>query len=183
MFKIGTLYGADDAEVRYDNIYQLQQHPTWSRVAIGAKDRQIPLMLEIAKSWQGPYGVLYVLVVPRLGHEPGRYQIPEPCDFDALELFAYTFQEYFERDGRHHLWLMDLPSRAQLVYDNHDIIYAYGDMEWYTQFLDKKGFLRQDVDIACPHSHHYNQEFDSCEDEILKYWEWKHFPLQEQDNS
>ena len=77
---------------------------------------------------------------------------------------------------------MDLPSHSQLVYDNHDIIYAYGNVEWYSQFLDTRGFSRQDVKIACPHRHHYNQEFDKCEDEILKYWQWKYFPLQEQDD-
>jgi hypothetical protein len=182
MFKIGTLYGPDDTEFQYDNIYQLEKYPTWSRLAIGAKDKQIPLMLEIIKSWHGPFGVLYVLVTSRLGHELGRYQIPEPCSFDDLELFAYTFQEYFEQDGRHHLWFTDMPSRSQLVYDNHDIIYAYGNIEWYCQFLDARGFSRQDVRIANPHSHLYNQEFDRCEDEILKYWNWKHFPLQEHDD-
>lgn len=182
MFKIGTVYGVEDTEFQYDDIYQVQKFPTWSRVAIGANNQQIPLILEIAKSWQGPFGVLYVLVTPRLGHQPGRYQNPEPCDFDAIELFAYTFQEYFERDGRHHLWLMDLPSNSQLVYDNHDIIYAYGDVERYTQFLDKKGFSRKDVRIACPHSHYFNQELDSYEDEIMKYWDWKYFPLQKQDD-
>jgi hypothetical protein len=182
MFKIGTLLAADEVECHYDNIYQVQDFPTWSRMAIGARDKQISLMLEIAKSWQGPYGVLYVLLVSRLGKEPGRYQNPEPCNFNTLEALARTFQEYLERDGRHHLWFMDLPSRSQLVYDNHNIIYAYGDIAWYSQFLDKKGFSRQDVKIACPHTHNYNREFDEAEDRILKHWEWKHFPLQEDDD-
>lgn len=182
MFKLGTLYGDNDVECQYGNIYEIQRQPTWSRVAIGANDRQIPLLLEIAKTWRGPYGILYVLITSRLGHEPGRYQSPEPCNFDALEVFAYTFQEYFERGGRHNLWLMDLSSHSQVIYDNHDIIYAYGNIEWYSQFLEARGFSRQDMHIACPHSHYYNPEFDRCEDDILKYWDWKHFPLQDQDD-
>jgi hypothetical protein len=181
MFKIGTLFGPDDTEFRYGDNYDIQTFPTWSRVAIGAESGHIPLMLEIARSWRGPFGILYVLVVSRLGHEPGRYQNPEPCSFDDLERFAHAFQEYFERDGRHHLWFMDLPSHSQLVYDNHNIIYAYGDIAWYCEFLKTRGFSQQEVQIACPHSHHYNQEFDNCEDEITKYWSWKRFPLQERD--
>jgi hypothetical protein len=181
MFKISSFYGSDEVETHYDNIYEIQEYPSWSRLAIGAKEEHIPLMLEIAKSWQGPYGILYVLVVSRLGHHrPGRYQISQPCTLEDLDLFGSTFQEYFERDGRHHLWLMDLFSRSQLVFDNHGIIYAYGDVAWYSRFLDRSGFTREEVKISCPHGHHYNHEMDHFEDEIMNYWDWKWFPLQDE---
>lgn len=178
MFKIGTLHGPDDVEFQYGDVFQIREHPTWSRVAIGANDRQIQLMLDVAKSWQGPYGVLYVLVTSRLGHEAGRYQAAEPCDLDALARFAHKFREYFEEDGRHHVWFADVSSGAQFVYDNHDIVYAYGDIPGYTEFLKQKGFSEQDVHIPCPHAYYYHPEFDDSEREVLKYWEWKYFPLQ-----
>jgi len=72
-------------------------------------------------------GTLYVLTVSRRGNNCARYQSAAPCSFDSLELFAHTFQEYFEGDARRHLWFIDVPTGAQLVYDNHDLIYSYGN--------------------------------------------------------
>jgi hypothetical protein len=185
MFKISTFQGTAEVEVSYENVYEVQENQTLSRVAIGPKAEQVSLLLEIAESWAGPFGVLYVLVVPRRDqHRPGRYQIPEPCVFSELGTFAKTFKDYFERDGRHHLWIMDLPSRSQLVYDRHGIVYAYGDVKRYCQFLDEKGFARQKIDVPCPHGHHYNAAMDHFEDEIMRYWQWKWSPLRkENDNS
>lgn len=179
-YKFGSLQGANGVEHKYGNLFRHEVHPEWSRVIIAPDEQQIPLMLDIAKRWEGPYGIFYVLKLSRLGHTAARYQSPEPCSFDNLELFASTFQEYFEGDGRHHLWFIDVPTGAQLVYDNHDLIYAYGNDGDIISFLESKGFSAGDPQIPCPHEHRYNQEFDSSEDEIMKYFEWKKFPLQEE---
>ena len=124
-------------------------------------------MLEIAKKWEGPYGILYVLKVPRLGHEAGRYQSPEPCSFDELELFTNAFQKYFEEDGRHHLWFKDLATNNQLVYDNHDLIFTYGNDNEIIDFLKSKGFNEGLLKVPVPHAHNYNQEYDRAK---MKLW-------------
>ena len=165
----------------YGNIYSHEINPKWSRVTIGANEKQISLMLEIAEKWHGPYGILYVLLVPRLGHEDARYQSPTHCTFDELELFAYTFQEYFEGDARHELWIKDLSSENQLVYDNHDLIYSYGNDNDIIDFLKTKGFIEGSLKIPDPHQHQYNQEYDNREDEIMEYFKWIKFPLKDND--
>jgi len=140
MFKIGTRYGPDDVELRYGNVYQCQDYPQWSRTAIGADANQIPLMLEMAKSWPGPYGLLYVLVLSRRGHARARYQCPRPCGYNELESFAHQFRQYLEKDARHNLWIKDVGSP------------------------------------------YYHAEFDDAEDQIINYWNWKPFPLEDTDN-
>ena len=166
----------------YGDIYTHEVRSDCSRVIIGANEKQIPLMLEIAKKWEGPYGILYVLKVPRLGHEGGRYQSPELCSFDELELFANAFQKYFEEDGHHHLWFKDLATINQLVYDNHDLIFTYGNDNEIIDFLKSKGFNEGLLKVPVPHAHNYNQEYDKIEDEITAYFKWKKFPLQDIDN-
>jgi hypothetical protein len=163
----------------YGNVYKREIHPKWSRVTFAPNNQQIFMMLEIAKGWKGSFGILYVLTVSRRSHEPGRYQSPKPCSFKELELFAHAFQDFFEGDGRHHLWFTDVPSGNQLVYDNHNLVYSYGDDERTVALLKSHGFSENDPRIPCPHLHCFNQEFDNREDEIMKYFEWKRFPLQE----
>jgi hypothetical protein len=179
-YKFGSLKGRGGEEFRYGDVYSHEVYPDWSRVTIGANENQIHLMLEIAKGWAGPYGILYVLVASRLGHGDGRYQSPEPCSYDDLELFAYTFQEYFEQDGRHHIWFMDLSGNSQLIYDNHDLIYSYGDDERVIAMLESKGMSAGDPGIPGPHEHRFNQEYDRAEDEIMEYFRWIKSPLQDE---
>ncbi|MBT8352661.1 MAG: hypothetical protein KJO26_15690 [Deltaproteobacteria bacterium] len=176
-YKFGILQDNEWEEYRYGNVFAHEVYPDWSRVTIGADHKHISLMLDIAKQWEGPYDILYVLVVPRSAHGAARYQSPEPCSFDDLELFAYTFQEYFEGDGRHHVWFMDISSNYRIIYDNHDLIYTYGNDNAVMGILEAKGFKESSPQMPAPHGHCFNQELDKYEGEIMAYFEWITFPL------
>lgn len=177
-YKFGSLTDTGGEEFMYGNLFRHEVQQAWSRVTIASTDHHIPLMLDIAKRWSGPFGILYVLTVSRLGHVSARYQSPEPCTFDDLEIFARKFQDYFEGDGRHDLWFIDVATGSQLIYDKHNLIYSYGSDDIVISLLKSKGFKEGDAQIPCPHEHCYNQEFDMSEDEIMKYFEWIQFPLQ-----
>ena len=180
-YKFGSLQGADKIQHKYGDVFRHEVYPGWSRVTIAPDARQIALMLEIARQWNGPYGILYVLLLSRPGcHTPARYQSPEPCSFQDLERFARTFEDYFEGDGRHHLWFIDVPTSSRLVYDNHNLIYAYGNDDDVIALLNSKGLSAGDPNIPCGHFHNYNPEFDRSEDDIMAYFDWKEFPLQEE---
>jgi hypothetical protein len=169
-------------EFTYRNIWQREEYPGWSRLVIGAREREIPLILELCRDMRGSFEVLYVLIGPRTGHVPGGYQNPEPIAYDTLELFLYNFQEYLEQDGRHHLWVMSRNNDGQFIFDNHNVVYAYGDLPRHESHLDAMGFVPGQVVIPSPHSHLYHQEFDSAEDELMKYWSWIKFSLEPSDD-
>jgi len=179
-YKFGITQNHENQRYRHTNLFRKEIRSDWSRITIAPKEKHVALMLEIMKNWPGPYGILYVLKVPRRDHQAARYQSPEPCSYEELEHFACTFQEYFEGDARHHIWFADIPSGSQLVYDNHDLIYSYGQDEEVVAVLKTKGFEEGNPIIPSPHVHCYNQEFDTKEDDIMKYFEWIEFPLQEQ---
>jgi hypothetical protein len=181
-YKFVSLGESGGEEYQYGNVFAHEVYPDWSRVTIGANEHQVRLMLEIARQWAGPFGILYVLVSPRLGHEAARYQSAQPCSYDDLELFAYTFEEYFEQDSRHHLWVIDIRTNSRLVYDDHDHIYSYGNDDEVVSLLKAKGFSEGNVQIPIPHQHRYNPEHDDSEDEIMEYWEWIASPLEEHDD-
>jgi hypothetical protein len=164
-------------EFTHPNLWSREEHPGWSRLRIGARERKIPLILDLCRGFQGPFGILYVLLASRLGRDAGRYQSPEPVGYDDLELFLYTFQEFLEQDGRHHLWVMSTSGEGQFVFDNHNILYAYGDLAQYQASLQAAGFREGSIKIPAPHAHHYHAEFDRAEDEIMEYWDWIRYPL------
>ena len=168
----------------YQDRWSLEKTTGPERLAVAPRGRRhIDVLLELAGCLQEPFGILYVLLLSRTGaHSPGRYQSPFPTTREETEAFARRFTNYFEGDGRHHLWLMSLPDQATLVYDNHDLVYAYGPLDRFKSVLTRLGFSEGAVAIPVPHQHSWNQEYDSTEDEVMEYWGWKRFPLQADDD-
>lgn len=169
-------------EYTHPNLWQRDDYDDWSRLTIGAEDKEIPLILDLCKRSGGEFGILYVLLASRTGNESARYQSPYPVEYEELELFLYSYQEYLEQDGRHHLWVMSLNSDDQYIYDNHNIIHTYGDLDAHVQVLESRGFTAGEVGIPTPHGHNYHEEFDGAEEEMLKHWDWIKFPLEPSDD-
>lgn len=172
----------DTEEFTHPDVWQREEYPDWSRLTIGVRDQEIPLILDLSSSLPGPFGVLYVLLTSRCGREPGRYQSPYPIPHEDLKLFLYTFQNYFEQDGRHDLWVTSVGGEGQLVFDNHNVVYAYGPMDEYERRLRLRGLEPGEVRHPSPHTHNYHLEFDSDEDDLMEHWEWIHFPLDPSDD-
>ncbi len=129
-----------------------------------------------------PFGLLYVLLIPRAGGESGRYQSPTPINSAELEDFLWQYQDLLEKDARQHLWITSVDDSSLLVFDNHDVIYAYGPLAGFEGVLRSNGLTRcETVCFPVPHMHKYNAEFDQLAREIMKHWEWIRFPLQESD--
>jgi hypothetical protein len=126
--------------------------------------------------------LLYVLVVPRGNAESGRYQSPEPQTGTAVRSFLTEFSKFFESDGRHNLWIASKSGSEMLIYDRHNVIYAYGPLTAWTQALAADGFNEvPDVRFPSPHSHHYHQRLDLEQDRLITYYDWHRTPSKESD--
>lgn len=100
-----------------------------------------------------------------------------------MEEFLWKFQELFEKDARQHIWVGSTDNSSLLVYDNHNVIYAYGPLEEFKEILNSCGLKKSDdVCFPKPHIHKYNVEFDEQAQQLLNHWEWVRFPLQESDD-
>jgi hypothetical protein len=129
-----------------------------------------------------PYWVLYVLIIPRTdGIQPGRYQSPEAVTADELDAFLDEFGSFLESDGRHDLWVKSAPTPGLLVYDRHEIVYGYGDLERMKAVLEVEGYAPGAVDIPNPHSHHYYSQNDETLRRMIEEWSWVYSPLQPSD--
>ena len=166
-----------DAEFAHPNVFQREDEEGWSRLTIGAREGEVGMMLELAKELKGPFVVLYVLVGSRADNEHGRYQSPGPLKLDKVEAFMTCFEDFIEQDGRHHVWIISTMGDGQLIFDNHNMIFAYGNLERYESILKSWGFEEGKVDIPAAHTHHLHEEFDSVETELMESWKWKRMPL------
>jgi hypothetical protein len=185
-FKFGAMADGPPREMAafaYPNRWAIERTTGPERLVIAPAQDHVDLMLDLARELREPFGILYVLLLSRFDKaSPGRYQSPTPCDRQAMGSFFQKFKAFFEGDGRHHVWVMSLPDHATLVYDQHNVIYAYGQLDRYKEVAARHGLSEGPVSFPVPHAHCYNAEFDKDEDRILKWWDWKQFPLQDGDD-
>lgn len=137
-------------------------------------------LLQLAGCLQGPFRLLYVLHTPRGEAEPGRYESPA-ISGDELDRFLRKFAEYLAADARFDIWIHSPESRATLVWDRHDQIFAYGPLAKYEKVLVALGYSEGECEISFPHIHHYRSEHDAAARALLHAFSWRHSPLRPED--
>ena len=180
MAKFSTLNSAgDEISFSYGDCFFRQPTSSGSRLTIGPALSHVDTLFALAATWPTQhYYVLYVLLISHSGAQPGRYQSPLIESLEDLLLFLATYERFFESDGRHHVWVASAHNEGTLVYDQHDIIFAYGDLPTYETVLRQRGFTQGDFWFPCPHCHSYPSEHIVDEEELLAHFPWQFSPLQ-----
>jgi hypothetical protein len=182
-YKLGIVRGDLWVEHSHPPVYERFDmgggHGERLQVAVPGGDPEV--FRSLLTCIEPPFMLLYVLHTPRGEGEPGRYQSP-PVDRAAVEDFLARFSDYLRSDGRFHLWARSQSSNASLVWDNHNIIYAYGPLDDYGQQLNRLGFAEGSSPISFAHTHNYRPECDADAAAVLGLWEWYKTPLQPSDS-
>ena len=154
------------------------------RLCFTADKDFVSLLLSLSQALAEPFYFLYVLIVSRrTEHNEARYQSPE-LSMKKLHSFLSYNKNFFEQDGRHNLWIHSPANNATVVYDRHEIGYAYGPIELFKSILtsnDLKEVHAIEQYTSVPHEHYYHAEFDDEEASVIKTFDWQKSPLREQD--
>jgi len=166
----------------FGNLYDIEQTTNGDRLVIAPDDHQVDLIAKLTDQLTPPFYLLYVLLVSRLGYESGRYQSSLFETNEMLRAFLNQYREYIETDGRFHLWVGTLNQSGTLVFDHHNVIFAYGQTDKYVNVLKQEGSRKHKICIPSPHTHNYYPDNDKYEDIMSNDCDWKHFPLEEGDD-
>lgn len=141
------------------------------RLIIGTSCSRVDLMLELAKPLSESFVFCYEVRSERGGFELGAYQ-SDALSFAELSNILCEFKGLIERDARHHTYIFPQGVSALIVYDEHDLLYAYGDLDSYRNFLIGKGFVEDFFELPFPHIHAYMDEMDEQETQLMKSHCW-----------
>jgi len=174
--------GEKDESFRYPHVYQVESREDQRRLVVGPAGRHCQLAAQLAACLPEPLKLLYVLVVPGNNDSDGaRYESPVLSRAE-VEAFLQDHERFLQSDGRHHLWLSN-PRTGTVVYDRHEILYAYGPIEEYLKVLHAWGVVAGEIMIPAPHWHLYHREFDAEEAAVVGRWRWLKKPLRDQDEA
>ncbi|HSI72403.1 MAG TPA: hypothetical protein VK934_04440 [Fimbriimonas sp.] len=180
--KIGRLENYEDVPAFARDGYELHDFQNGRRsVLVRCALDPIGFLSHVLNKAQGPVSLLYVLLLSRKDENAlGRYQSPYIDVAEALH-FLQRFREFLMSDARHELWIHS-PESLDVVYDRHERIWIYGDIDSIVGWVEGAGIPKEPLEpIPVPHSHHYHAEFDDDEDKVLGYWEWQRTPLRDAD--
>lgn len=183
MGKFGVINESNEwVDHDYGNVFFRQPMSSGERLVIGPSAKHIDVMLALAETWgTQQFYVLYVLLVSHSGAELGRYESPLIESNENLQVFFNAHENFFESDGRHHVWIGSPANDGLLIYDQHNVLFAYGDLSRYEQVLATRNFSRREFWFPCPHSHSYPATNVQQEEDVLRHFPWRHSPLQEGD--
>lgn len=166
-------------DFQYGNHFFRQPCGDSFRLVISTSGSYVELLKRMARQFSvEQFYILYVLLLSHAGREPGRYQSSLLEDDTQLDHFLDTFQEFLEGDGRHHVWVGGPGSTDLLVYDQHDVVFAYGNLDRFEESLRSAGFQEQEFWFPVPHMHSYDPANSSVEEKLLQADDWKYFELQ-----
>jgi len=181
-WKLGTVRAGEDVAWSYEPSYARQVVGGVERLVIAPGAEPVGLLRELLPLLPEPLWILYVLITPRSDAPAGRYQSATPHSRGEVLALLDRFENYLSHDGRHNLWLA-APPAGQLVFDRHEVIYAYGPIAKISARLNEKEFAETEmIRVPVPHSHHFHEDLDGDENAMLAHWEWAQSELQETDD-
>jgi hypothetical protein len=185
LYKFGWLpNGETEERFEYANKWAREKTSGPDRLVIAPRAHYIDLLQRLAACLHEPFLLLYVLVVPRGEGEPGRYQNEFPLSSIQLQEFLASYSDFFEHDARHNLWIRSQFDDGLLVYDRHNLIYAYGPLERFIEELTSSGLSEsEDVFMRLPHVHHYHEALDSDAKRLHTKESWIISPLRPGDEN
>lgn len=168
---------------RYHNVFERQRFSDGQeRLRIGPSRGHVDLMIELIECLPEPLRLLYVLVVSHGRDHSGRYEAASGMSFDDTEIFLKDFGDFLQSDGRHHLWVAS-PGFGTIIYDRHDVLYAYGPLDKLVEVLKANGLKEGKVELPAPHWHGYHPEFDEAQSRVLSRFQWIHSRLHPGDDA
>ena len=174
-FSAVTSKGAQPSPYVWQPLYERNESNGKHRLTVAVASSGIDLILKLVAVTPEPFGILYVLVVPR-GTQPGRFQLKHWLDRGSLDSFLEQYRKYFEGDGRHDIWIKP-DDDSLIVYDRHEILYLYGELDDFCRVLENQGYDEGNVRVDFAHEHHYNHEFDSEQFSIVDSGDYTRFDL------
>jgi hypothetical protein len=166
----------------FGKVYAHQQTSSSARLCIAASFDGTALLRELTLALAEPFLLLYVLAVPRGLSEPGRYQSGELSRVELDAMFE-QFGKFWDGDGRHNIWVRSSDD-GMLVYDRHNLIYAYGPLQRFESALRALGYTTTDsLSLDFVHQHSYHEEFDHLERELTTRFADRRSDLREGDEN
>jgi hypothetical protein len=170
--------------LKYEKEYAVREKASGGRLIVTPDKDHVKMMLNLlaGENKNHSYSIAYFLL-ESCKEAWGKYQSVKTLSWDELERFCKKYTDYLETDARHNLGIRDNETKDTVIYDNHNVLYVFGNLEEKIEILENNGYKKVDkIVIPKPHSHFFNTANDDNELEIIKNNEWIFTPVKIRDD-
>lgn len=140
-----------------------------------------PVTLEsLASCLTPPLTLMYLLHFQTGAVPAGRYR-SDGHSGDEVRAFLKRFNGFLTGDGRHDLRVYSDEDEAMIIWDRHNLVYAYGNSRAVVTKLRGLGFEEGEVEVPVPHLHHYYSTFDDDARAVIRRYDWSYSSLEPED--
>lgn len=181
MYRLGHTLDGREVEHVHPAVFQMPSPEARSRRLVASVPGSDPeVALHLARCLEEPLVLLYVLHTTRGEAKPGRYQSPD-LSFQELADFISEFRAFLSADARFDLWIYSPGQRATIVWDRHNLLYAYGPLERYAAEPTSLGFGPGEPAVPAPHIHNYHSSLDPLARQLIDRFHWQYSELRPED--
>lgn len=182
-FKLGRHQpGGGIVEHRHPHVFHAEPGPSGTRFVIAPEDHVVELLISLVEALPGPYELFYELIDPFDEFLPGVYHWPGALSREEIGARLKGHQAFLEGDARHNVRI-EATGSGSLIYDQHNFLYAIGDIERIGPVLANAGLKPGVATLPSPHSHHVRSEFGDAARIWLRLAEWVYFPFTEEETA
>lgn len=157
--------------------FEFQKTKNASRLVVGVPSNGTEITRILAHLLGGPHRLLYVLIVSRVGSSEGRYELKNELDGTNIDDWLNKLRDGLDNDGRHSIWIK-CGEDGLVIYDRHDLLFVYGDLDEVMFALLRQGYEAGEVLTNFRHQHNYWPEYDALEGQIVASNEFRFLPLE-----
>ena len=180
-YKLSHSQDGNWVEHSFAPIFVLETTDSSTRRLVAGIPGGDPLIFEqLMCALEGPFALLYVLHTPRGEGKAGRYQSPE-LSIEQFRSFIGRFGPYFRSDSRFDLWGRSASDQSTVVWDRHNLLFAYGALDRFASQLLSMGFQPGEARVPSPHQHYYRSDWDKDAAAVLAEFNWSYSPLRPED--
>ncbi len=180
--KLGQIVDGVEVPFRFANQFLVEDNDRVQRLVIAPKGDHIELALILADLFPEPYWVLLIQLVSG-ERQPGRYESDRGFTHEQLSRFCREHTEFLEGFGSHHFWIASKESEGLIVYDQHNYLYAYGDLPVLASLLTYRGFTEvESFELPDPHIHFFHPEHAGLQEAFFESCDWRRTELRPEDD-
>jgi len=159
----------------YEKEFAVKEKAAGRRLIVTPDKDHVKMMLTLldgANKNHG-YSLAYFLVGDSINNAK-KYDAVKAFNWDELETFCKKYSDYLETDARHNFGIRDNETKDTVIYDNHNILHVFGNLEAKIKILENNGYKKVEK-IVRPKEYglFYHPENDAIEKELINKNDWK----------
>ena len=169
----------DYSALIYEKEYAVKEKASGTRLIVTPDKDHVKMMLNLlaGEHKNHRYSIVFYLI-GSFREDGSKCQPAKTLSWGELESFCEKYLDYLETDAWHNFGIRDAETKETVIYDHHNILYVFGNLEEKIKILENNGYKKvEKIVLPRPCTFIYHPENAAIAQEIKTNNEWIFTPV------